>query len=397
LLSQPRLYMGGESFKEQVLHHLRFSIEYLRRQALLGPHGQPVNWTSIVSHLYFTENSSFALHALLKEGYFHKLCANIGKESDRIMQEMMLTLSHIFGRKIVTQPEDEEKKAVISRSQSRVFLEPMPAEAAKILRDHNQQTLAIFATYAKTFAEQHVHEVETRLPFTKMSVGAAKADDVSFLRHLAAPSVRSHFVALSGHGDDFSTVRDLCTSTRSGIFLEAAVVPNVELYPDESRQQLNRYLLDFFNHGALQPLSEANGIGLSDVWFDLNDFSLILATIKTSLASHLGLRGEGEGEMLDMGGGDAAENDEDEEEAAVGPTTTTTATTTATTTTTAAPRRRKLADDWDADEDATAAREQLDALVLGDGVDTDDDEYAKLLCVYRAFARLKAEFDAKFH
>jgi superfamily II RNA helicase len=62
LLSQPRLYLGGQSFKEQVLHHLRFSIEYLRRNDLLGPGGEPVNFTSCVSHLYYTENSSFAFH-----------------------------------------------------------------------------------------------------------------------------------------------------------------------------------------------------------------------------------------------------------------------------------------------------------------------------------------------
>lgn len=64
LLSQPRLYLGGQSFKEQVLHHLRFSIEYLRRNELLGPGGEPVNFTSVVSHLYFTENSSFAFHGM---------------------------------------------------------------------------------------------------------------------------------------------------------------------------------------------------------------------------------------------------------------------------------------------------------------------------------------------
>lgn len=70
LLSQPRLYLGGQSFKEQVLHHLRFSIEYLRRNALLGPHGEPVNFTSCVSHLYFTENSSFAFHGKYREQLF---------------------------------------------------------------------------------------------------------------------------------------------------------------------------------------------------------------------------------------------------------------------------------------------------------------------------------------
>jgi hypothetical protein len=64
LLSHPRLYLGGQSFKEQVLHHLRFSIEYLRRNDLLGPSGEPVNFTNCVSHLYFTENSSFAFHGM---------------------------------------------------------------------------------------------------------------------------------------------------------------------------------------------------------------------------------------------------------------------------------------------------------------------------------------------
>lgn len=72
LLSQPRLYLGGESFKEAVLHHLRFSIEYLRRNELIGPRGEPVNFTSFVSHLYYTENSSFAFH-----GKFYWLLQNL--------------------------------------------------------------------------------------------------------------------------------------------------------------------------------------------------------------------------------------------------------------------------------------------------------------------------------
>lgn len=62
LLSQPRLYLGGKSFKEQVLYHLRFTIEYLRRQNLLGPKGEPVNLSGPTTHLYFTENSSWAFH-----------------------------------------------------------------------------------------------------------------------------------------------------------------------------------------------------------------------------------------------------------------------------------------------------------------------------------------------
>lgn len=63
LLSQSRLYLDDkESQRDAVLHHLRFSIEYLRRNDLLGSKGEPINFTSVISHLYFTENSSFAFH-----------------------------------------------------------------------------------------------------------------------------------------------------------------------------------------------------------------------------------------------------------------------------------------------------------------------------------------------
>lgn len=57
LLEQPRIMLGAPSFKDQVMHHLRFSIEYLRRQSLLGANGAPLNFAGLVSHLYFTENS----------------------------------------------------------------------------------------------------------------------------------------------------------------------------------------------------------------------------------------------------------------------------------------------------------------------------------------------------
>src|SRR6266487_1189690 len=90
---------------------------------------------------------------------------------------------------------------------------------------------------------------------------------LAFLPTLPVPRARSVFVALSGHGDNFMTINYLCTSARSGIFLESAVIPHIEIYPDESRTLLNAYLLDFFMHGSVQPLGSANGIRRSDVWF----------------------------------------------------------------------------------------------------------------------------------
>jgi hypothetical protein len=338
---------------------------------------------------------------------------------------MMLVLSHIFGREIVRITDNEVMTDKIRRSPSVVYLPPMPKKAAAILREHNAQTLDIFTTYVKTFAEQHATGEELHLPLSKVSVGGSndasensnvhaigeaekKEFDLSFLPILPAPHARSPFVALSGHGDNFTTIADLCSSTRSGIFLESAIIPHLELHSDESLAPLNAYLLDFFMHGAVEPLEEANGIRRSEVWFKLNDFSLVLATIQTSLANYLGLgKGGGDEDQLDvMGGGDAAENDNDEEEAAnsvpvVAPAALTGVAPTGAQglTATGFPIRKgkkNVADDWDADEDAMVAKEKIDAEVLGPGVDTDDEEYDKLMHVYRAFTKLKKEFDSKF-
>ncbi|PBP25521.1 DEAD/DEAH box helicase [Diplocarpon rosae] len=423
LLSQPRLYLGGKSFKEQVLHHLRFSIEYLRRNELLGPGGEPANFTGCVSHLYFTENSSFAFHALLKGGYFHALCAEIDTKPDEILMEMMLVLSHLFGRRVTREVDDPAEAEKIKRSPSNVYLDPMPEKASQILRKHNKDTLDIFTTYVKTFSAQHVKEDERYLPLTHTPVGLAPPlvngrpvhgnaaangsaesgvkDEHSlagYLPSLPTPHARSAFVALSGRGDEFKTIEDLCSSTREGIFLESAVIPHLELYPDETRTPLNAYLLDFYKHGSIEALADANGIRKSDVWFVLNDFSLVLATISTSLAQHLGLHSDSDPEMLDvMGSGDVAENDADAEvAAALVPESTSNGKFDAPVPPTFV-KKKKVVEDWDAGEDALVAEEEYLQSEGANGTGaTDDEEYDKLMDVYKAFRKLQTDFNEKF-
>lgn len=73
LMTQNRHFLGGPESKMFVQHHLRFSIEYLRRQYLLSRKGAPINLAGLVGHLYFTENAAFALHALFEEDCFLRL------------------------------------------------------------------------------------------------------------------------------------------------------------------------------------------------------------------------------------------------------------------------------------------------------------------------------------
>lgn len=238
LLSQPRLYLDGFAFKDQVLHHLRFSIEYLRRQNLLSSQGVPLNFAGLTSHLYYTENSCFALNALLKEGYFHELCSGIREKESSVLRTLMVVMAHLFGRKPCRQVDQEYIDTIVKRSASIVFLPPLPTRAAQILRQHNQDTLQIFTTYVKTYVDQHIKSEDCILPLTGVAVGGHNALE-GLAGTIPPASVRSAFVALSGHGDTFDDISDLCRTTRGGVFLEEAVIPHLDVYPDEAKTPLN--------------------------------------------------------------------------------------------------------------------------------------------------------------
>lgn len=317
LLSQPRLFMGAPSFKDQTMHHLRFSIEYLRRQHLLAMNGAPLNFAGMVSHLYFTENSSFAFHALLKEGYFHELCAGVNKNEKVTLETLMLVMAHLFNRTYCRQADAEYREKVVKPSSSIVFLPPLPKNASQILREHNKQTLDVYRTYVETFIDQHIQDDDCTLPFTGMKVGSSFSGTGDLVLSLPRTKIRSPFVALSGHGDKFETIHDLCSTTRDGVFLEEAVIPHVDVSPDDMDTPLNAYLLDFFKHGDVFTIERANGIRRSDIWFLLNDFSLVLATITTSLLNFMKLKEGTDMDMLDvMGDLDIHEEDEDNDVAA---------------------------------------------------------------------------------
>lgn len=315
LLSQPRLFMGGPSFKAQTLHHLRFSIEYLRRQQLLDSSGATLNFAGLVSHLYFTENASFAFHALLKEGFFHKLCADIDNKEQSTIETLMLVMSHLFGRVYCKQADREYIETVVKPSSSLVFLPPMPEEASAVLREHSEQILGVFSAYVQTFVEQHINDADDQLPLTGMKAGGSNGEVPAGIKDKVLPptEIRSQFYALSGHSDKFNSVADLCRTTRSGVFLEESVVPHVGLYPEDLDSPLNAYLLDFFKHGDINTLERANKIRKGDVWFLLNDFSLVLATIITSLMNFMKLKPANDLDMLEvMGNLDAVEEAEDD-------------------------------------------------------------------------------------
>ncbi|KIW83228.1 hypothetical protein Z517_02473 [Fonsecaea pedrosoi CBS 271.37] len=321
ILSSPRIYLGGPESKHTVLHHLRFSIEYLRRNQLLDVSGAPLNFTGCVSHLYYTGNASFAFHALLKSGYFSRLCRPIHGQKGQDLHTLMLVMSHLFGRRYLRQSVSESRRNGARWSSSLVILPPLPKEAARILLAHNDQTLDVYAAYVSTYIDQHVREPDHTLPLTGLKCGGdTPLEDIGVsVSCLPPPRINSAFVALSGHRDEWKSVSDLCKMVRSGVWLEEAVVPYVGTYPDESAALLNAYLYDFFKHGNVVALEKENRIRKGEIWFVLNDFSLVLATIVTSLENFLKLSSSAGNETGDiMGFGDVRESELDDKAVEVG-------------------------------------------------------------------------------
>ncbi|KAJ5772626.1 DEAD/DEAH box helicase, partial [Penicillium odoratum] len=416
LLSSPRICLGGSETKDTVLHYLRFSIEYLRRNDLIDGTGAPLNFAGCVSHLYFTESSSFAFHAFLSSGYFEDVCKDFGRapESNQTtLQTLMLVMCHIFKRQRLRQSTLESYRTAEKSSSSIVVLPHLPKKAAQALKNHNRQVLDIYTGYVSTFIDQHIDTPDCDLPLSHTKCGGdTSALEVGVMKSHSlnpAPKIISPFYALSGHKDwriGKSTVADLCETIRDGVWLEESVVPYVP--GSSSHHPLNAYLFDFFKHGNAHELERANGVRRGDVWYELNDFSMILRVVTASLGNILNPRGNSDVDMLDVtGGGELREVEADDNIADVEvkdePGKKVSTTPAGKVHTSVAPsasvkkhlRTAQPLDSWEDDMD-----EEEQAPVQQEPSNTQPgrkmDNLQSLTLVYKAFNALQTEFDEKF-
>ncbi len=196
LFTQTRLFLGGPASRMSITHHLRFSIEYLRRQDLLSAEGVPLNFAGLVGHLYFTENAVFAFHSLLRGGYFHELCRRINdpEKQDEVIRTLLMVLCHLFCRLPCYRNADAEWRERVRSSPSNVLLPELPRQAKELLREHNEETLLIFTSYVRTYVQQHLKDVvDNELPLTKRRVVSKQPIDLAGtgLPILPLPIIRS--------------------------------------------------------------------------------------------------------------------------------------------------------------------------------------------------------------
>jgi len=97
-------------------------------------------------------------------------------------------------------------------------------------------------------------------------------------RRLFAPVIRSPFCALSGEGDEFSTVTDLKTHCAYEFDLEESNLPTPD-FAQMANTPLSSVVLDFFKHG--QP--HALGVEESAAWQLINDWRIIFKRVAGNL------------------------------------------------------------------------------------------------------------------
>lgn len=274
ILRLPQISFGSEIGKEQLLHHLRFSIDFLRHAHLLDHDGQPINLFGVASHLYYQEPSNLALVALLQSGVIHDLCGQSGFK--KAQDDFMLLACHLFGRRYLPDSYTTKKgiRDLVRKGPSVVVLPPLGGRARKVLGQKQKQILTIFTAYAVTFAAQHSARLEedTRLSLSGQNITGMKTkdNDTPFHSHLTETAIRtqarSPFVANSGHTDTFKSISELTSTVRRGIHLNEHAIPSYEKIifsanrSRESKHPLNAYLYDFWKHGQVAALANMNGI-----------------------------------------------------------------------------------------------------------------------------------------
>ena len=329
LLTLPQISFVFGTGQQELLHHIRFSIDYLRRSGLLDAQGNPINLFGLAAHLYYTEPSNFALITLMRRGIIHDICNQHSTEQAK--REFLTLICHLFGRRLLPPVYTSDSYARNShrKSASKVVLPAMPAVAKDVLLTHDDEILHIFTGYAVAFATARTEnlEPECHLPLSKRRFGSGEPYSL-FHVHLKQTNLsvvaRSPFVANSGHDDHFGTVSELAHTCRSGLHLNEHSVPSMRQFTltpgeDGGALPLNAYLLDFWIHGQPAALVTANGIRQGELWYLLEDFTLSLKTIRSTI-EHLLLKSAESSESpkpsideLDVVGLNLAEVDADEE------------------------------------------------------------------------------------
>ncbi|KAJ3109195.1 hypothetical protein HDU97_008594 [Phlyctochytrium planicorne] len=277
LLSESLYCHGNNKVFEQMQHHLRFSIELLRRMDLLNAKGQLKDLSHLVIQLYYTEPQNLLFVELLRAGVFDRVCENFDEDPNGVVWNLLFVCAHLFSTASVRKSSKGGKV--------KVHLDPLPADISEVIRSFNLRVLTVYSSYCRVISSVNHVGKPVSLPLSNIVFQDEVAGVGSFdFLPVLGYNARSPFSALSGTADEFESVKDLTFHCHPNIYLNPEI-PLFEAWKGESGQ-LNSYLIDFFQSGDIKVLERHNKISPSTSWQLLKDFSVVLKAIVYALRLH---------------------------------------------------------------------------------------------------------------
>eukprot|EP01128_Nolandella_sp_AFSM9_P007051 TRINITY_DN3766_c0_g1_i2.p1 TRINITY_DN3766_c0_g1~~TRINITY_DN3766_c0_g1_i2.p1 ORF type:complete len:1338 (-),score=435.58 TRINITY_DN3766_c0_g1_i2:267-3875(-) len=289
LVKNPLFAVEDPFLAEQMEHHVRFSIEFLRQNHYIGPNGESSGLAPLVGHLFHEEPYNYVFAALLQRGVFHRIadkrnCSNRGVR-EITKKHILIVLSHLFCRKVLdhpVSPESHDRPSV-------VMLEPLPEWISAVIERHNRKAGFLYRQYlfnVSQLLESRVGKA-TSLPLSKTDfkkdevVPTAPSTLLSSITDTTIPyTMSSTFRALQGKGDQFDTIEELVTGVREGVHVDRESIPYTDYNPNTL---LNRYGMDFFEHGQLSSIEQANRLRAGEAWTSLKSFMVVLLAIASAV------------------------------------------------------------------------------------------------------------------
>ncbi|KAG8924160.1 hypothetical protein FRC01_011870 [Tulasnella sp. 417] len=287
----------------------------------ISANGEPLIMFPLVAHLYHTEPFNLALVALLQNGVVHRICDSIDLNPIDTKRSLVGLLAHLFARRPLPRlfsGEGALERLRPPKSPSQIILPPLSPDAYRVISDHNSLILETFRGYARTFATQHLSDSQDNLlPLSKETLPSSSDQEATFMSFLRCRANKvattSSFVANSGVTDtSLGTAVDLARTTRAGLHLDKNAIPGLDTLLALNGRVLNAYILDYFTHGQYETLIKVNRIRQSDVWYELEEFALALATLQTGLEHYF--KAVAADPSLDSESSDSEEDGEEEEE-----------------------------------------------------------------------------------
>uniref|UniRef100_A0A4W3GPQ1 DExD/H-box helicase 60 n=1 Tax=Callorhinchus milii TaxID=7868 RepID=A0A4W3GPQ1_CALMI len=279
LLQHSLLYYNQPKNQVVLKLYFLFCTQFLVQEGFLDQEGTPHGFAGLVTHLHYHEPANFVFVSFLVKGLFHKIYAP--RFSEEVMETLVLILANLFGRIYLPSCSTEEGWAKFH--QSKVFLDDLPQEFADAVDEYNQSIQETFGCFLLSASKQADMLEECQLPLSRITgEGTLVADMTTPGKH--PTNAVSPFARLSGitNMDLFQTYHIALRT----IDINSSNIPLLGLkkYDSQGRKMpLNAYALDFYKHGSLKALMNDNMLHLGDAYVILNDFRLVLNSIRTSL------------------------------------------------------------------------------------------------------------------